>query len=180
MVGAGRNRRAILVMGVSGSGKSTIATLLQKNLGCPLLEGDSFHPARNIEKMKAGTPLDDDDRRPWLDRLGSAARAALETRDVAIIACSALKRSYRDRLRAAIAAPVSIVLLMADSSELTRRMQLRRDHYMPASLLKSQFDALEFPDPDENALVLDAYLPPAALHNAIIDRLGLASGPTVP
>ena len=176
---AGRIRRAILVMGVSGSGKSTIATLLQKNLGCPLLEGDSFHPAENIEKMRAGTPLDDDDRRPWLDRLGSAARQALETRDVVIIACSALKRSYRDRLRAAIDAPLSIVLLTADVGELTRRMQTRRGHYMPVSLLNSQIDALEFPGPDENALVLDAYLPPAALHNAIVDRLGL-SGSTVP
>jgi gluconokinase len=167
-------------MGVSGSGKSTLAALLQKNLGCPMLEGDSFHPAHNIEKMKAGTPLSDDDRRPWLDQLGGAARIALETRDIAIISCSALKRSYRDRLRAAVDAPLSIVLLTADFSELTRRIQSRRDHYMPVSLLESQIEALEFPDADENALVLEAYLPPEALHNAIIDWLGLSAVSTVP
>jgi len=171
MNGGGRSRRAILVMGVSGSGKSTLAGLLQKNLGCPLLEGDSFHPTSNIEKMRAGRPLDDDDRRPWLDELGNAARLALETRDLIIISCSALKRSYRDRLRAAIDAPLSIVLLTADFAELSRRMRLRRDHYMPVSLLKSQIEALEFPDPDENALILQAYLPPEALHNMIIDWL---------
>ena len=150
---------AIIVMGVSGSGKSTLGAALAQAAGCPFLEGDDFHAAESVRRMRAGMPLTDADRWPWLDRLGSAVRAALAEGGIAVASCSALKRIYRDRLRATIGAPVGFVLLDGAPEELRRRMAARADHYMPPSLLDSQFAALEWPDSDEAALPLDASLP---------------------
>jgi gluconokinase len=150
---------ALIVMGVSGSGKSTLATALADAIGCPFLEGDDFHSPQAIQKMHAGIPLNDDDRWPWLDRLGRAAAAAVADHGIAIASCSALKRAYRDRLRATIGVKTGFVLLDASREELARRMRNRRGHFMPPSLLTSQLDTLERPQSDEFALTLDASAP---------------------
>ena len=167
--------RAIVVMGVSGSGKSTLGGMLAAELHCPFLEGDSFHPDANVAKMRAGEPLDDADRWPWLDALGAAAGKAAAMRGRVVVACSALKHSYRDRLAAAIDAPTLFVLLEASAEELERRMGNRPGHYMPKSLLDSQLQTLERPGNDECALTLDAETPIRQLCDdiyAFLDQLG--------
>lgn len=153
--------QAIIIMGVSGSGKSTLATLLGERLDCPFFEGDSFHSDTNVEKMRNGVPLTDADRWPWLDVLGGAIGDAVRQQGVAVAACSALKRIYRDRLRAAIAASTRFVLLEAGREELVRRLNNRPGHYMPASLIGSQLAILERPGPDEQALALESTLTPS-------------------
>ena len=150
-------------MGVSGSGKSTLGALLARKLDCPFLEGDNFHDERAVAKMSAGLPLDDDDRWPWLDRLGLAIGEGLASGGRVVAACSALKRCYRERLRGAIAAPTRFVLLDASHDELLRRLTHRSGHYMPASLLESQLATLERPGADEAVFTLDAGAPPEQL-----------------
>jgi len=150
-------------MGVSGSGKSTLGALLARRLDCPFLEGDDFHDAQAVAKMSAGQPLDDGDRWPWLDRLGLAAGEVVSSSGRVVAACSALRRGYRERLRAAIGAPTRFVLLDAGQDELLRRLTRRSGHYMPASLLDSQLATLERPDPDEAIFTLDAAAPPERL-----------------
>jgi gluconokinase len=145
---------AIIAMGVSGSGKSTLAACLAERLGCPAIEGDDFHAAASIAKMRAGHPLDDADRWPWLDRLGAAISAAVARDGIAVAACSALKRSYRQRLEAAAGVPLRFVLLDGTHEEIAERLAARPAHYMPATLLDSQFATLERPDADEDALIL--------------------------
>jgi gluconokinase len=152
---------AIIVMGVAGSGKSTLGASLASAIGCPFLEGDDFHSAQAIERMGAGIPLTDEDRWPWLDRLGRAIGAEITRHAIAVASCSALRRAYRERLRQAIAAPIGFVLLDADPAELLRRLTHRAGHYMPPSLLSSQLDTLERPQPDELAITLDASVPAA-------------------
>ena len=147
---------AIFIMGVSGSGKSTLGTHLARELDCPFLEGDLFHTPESVAKMQSGRPLDDADRWPWLDRLGGAVGDAVADEGIAVAACSALKRVYRERLIEAAGVPLLFVLLEADPAELARRMLQRADHYMPASLLDSQLAALERPNSDERALVLES------------------------
>lgn len=161
-------------MGVSGSGKSTLGALLADRLDCPFLEGDDFHDARAIAKMSAGRPLDDDDRWPWLDRLGGAVARALAPGRPVVAACSALRRSYRQRLRDAIGAPTRFVLLDASQDELLRRLTQRSGHYMPASLLDSQLATLERPEADEAVFTLDAVAPPD--HLCEITHAWLADG----
>lgn len=162
---------AVVVMGVSGCGKSTLGALLAGALDCPFLEGDDFHDARSVAKMRAGQPLVDDDRWPWLDRLGAAIGETRGMHGGAVAACSALKRSYRERLRAAIAAPVRFILLDARPEELLRRLSQRPGHYMPASLLESQLATLERPGADEAILTLDATAPPERLRDVAQDWL---------
>lgn len=151
---------ALIAMGVSGSGKSTLGKALADAVGCPFLEGDDFHSPESVQKMRAGTPLTDDDRWPWLERLGRAIGAAVAEHGIAVASCSSLKSIYRDRLRQTIAIPVCFVLLDASRDELTRRMKHRAGHYMPVSLLDSQLATLERPDSDELAILIDADLPP--------------------
>jgi gluconokinase len=146
---------AVIVMGVSGSGKSTLAVALAEAIHCPFLEGDDFHSPQSVQKMHAGIPLTDDDRWPWLDRLGRAIGASAANDGIAVASCSALKRIYRDRLRASIAVPVHFVLLDPGRAELERRMATRKGHFMPSTLLTSQLETLERPQPDERALTLD-------------------------
>ncbi len=146
----------LVVMGVSGSGKTTLTQALAAACLCPVLEGDAFHSPANVAKMQAGHPLTDADRWPWLDRLGAALGAAAQRDGMAVAACSALKRSYRERLAAASAAPLCFVLLETDAGELARRMTTRSGHYMPTSLLGSQLATLEPPGADECAVTLDA------------------------
>ncbi|WP_019054438.1 gluconokinase [Sphingobium xenophagum] len=150
-------------MGVSGSGKSTFGKLLADSLGCQFLEGDEFHDVAAVEKMRAGRALDDADRWPWLDRLGRALGDAAAADGCAIAACSALRRTYRDRLAAASGGRTRFVLLDNDREELARRLSHRTGHYMPASLLDSQFDTLERPEPDEPVLTLNSNRAPEAL-----------------
>ncbi|OJY71230.1 MAG: gluconokinase [Sphingobium sp. 66-54] len=157
---------AVVVMGVSGSGKSTLGSLLAQELGCRFVEGDELHTPANIEKMSRGEPLNDADRWPWLDRLGKVLHDVVEQEGLVVAACSALKYCYRERLGAAVGAPVAFIMLETDREELSRRLNSRENHYMPASLLASQFDALERPFESERALILDASLPPETLCRA--------------
>nr|WP_176501605.1 gluconokinase [Sphingomonas sp. HMP9] len=144
-------------MGVSGSGKSTLGAALARHLHCDFLEGDSFHSAESVAKMRSGQPLDDQDRWPWLDRIAAGLGDAARTDGAAVAACSALKRAYRDRLAEAVGMPLLFVFLdTKDSGELARRLVHRTDHYMPATLLASQLETLEELGPDERAITLDA------------------------
>ncbi len=140
--------RLVVVMGVAGCGKSTVAAALAQGAGGTLLEGDAFHPAANVAKMSAGTPLTDEDRWPWLDAIG---RAMAETPGPVFAACSALRRAYRERLAAAAGAPVYFLHLDGDRALIGGRMQARSGHFMPESLLDSQFATLEPPAADELA-----------------------------
>lgn len=142
----------IVVMGVSGSGKSHVGAALARACGVDFVEGDALHSSANIAKMSAGLPLDDADRGPWLDAL--AAAIALRRGKGAVLACSALRRAYRDVLRRADPA-LRLLYLRVPRDELARRLRERR-HFMPASLLDSQLATLEEPAADERAIVLDA------------------------
>lgn len=142
----------VVVMGVAGTGKTTIGPLLAARLGVPYAEGDDFHPQANIAKMSAGVPLDDDDRWPWLDAIGTWAheRAGLG----GVVSCSALKRSYRDRLRAE-APGVVFVHLSGDRALIEDRMAHRQGHFMPTALLDSQFATLQPLQADEAGVAVD-------------------------
>lgn len=140
----------IIIMGVSGCGKSSVGAGLSQRLGMPYRDGDDLHPAANVEKMRAGHPLNDDDRWPWLDRVA----AVLAVDAPVIVGCSALRRAYRDRLRAGAGGPVQFVHLAGSRELLAKRMSARTGHYMPLSLLDTQLAALEPPSPDE-ALTID-------------------------
>lgn len=140
----------IIIMGVSGCGKSSVGAGLSQRLGIPYRDGDDLHPAANVEKMRAGHPLNDDDRWPWLDRVA----AVLAVDAPVIVGCSALRRAYRDRLRAGAGGPVHFVHLAGSRELLAKRMSARTGHYMPLSLLDTQLAALEPPSPDE-ALTID-------------------------
>jgi len=160
----------VVVMGVSGSGKSTVGQTLAGELGVPFVEGDALHPPRNVALMAAGTPLTDDDRRDWLQSLADTlARAAAQGQGV-VISCSALKRSYRERLRAG-APDLRFVHLHGSPALLAERLHARADHYMPPSLLQSQLDTLEPPAADEGAIEIDIALPPPAIVAAVRRRL---------
>ena len=167
---------AIIVMGVSGSGKFTVGPGLAKRLNCPFLEGDAFHLPGSVDKMAAGIALDDEDRWPWLSQLASEIGKDVIRHGRVVATCSALKRKYRDRLRLEIDAPVVFIHLVAEPASLADRMALRDRHYMPASLLQSQLQSLEPPQDDENALVLtndgDVADVIAGAHQWILSRAG--------
>ena len=148
----------VVVMGVSGCGKSTVGRLTARRLGFEFLEGDDLHPARNVERMASGIALTDNDRREWLHAIAQQLADARAARYGLIVACSALKRSYRNVLRTA-SSQLAFVHIHASLELLDARLQLRADHFMPASLLASQFQALEPPGPDERCITLDAALP---------------------
>lgn len=135
----------LLIMGVSGCGKSSVGGALAVALGIPYCDGDDLHPEDNVEKMRLGQPLTDADRWPWLDRVAQT----LATKAPLIIGCSALKRSYRDRIRDGAGGPVTFVHLSGSREVIANRMAARTGHYMPLSLLDSQFAALEPPGPQE-------------------------------
>jgi len=140
----------VLLMGVSGSGKTTTGQALADALGCPFCDGDDLHPEANVAKMAAGQPLTDADRWPWIDRIGEAMGVILAHGGNAVFACSALKRAYRQRLQRA--GDVRIVFMKGDAETIAARLAARAHRFMPASLLPSQFAALEEP---EGALVVD-------------------------
>ncbi len=157
----------IYIMGVSGSGKTTIGRALSVETGIPFFDADDFHPVANKEKMKAGKPLDDDDRQGWLERLNDLAKNQ-GTKGGAIIPCSALKERYRYVLSYGIAVPVHWVYLEGDFNLVRQRMEARIDHFMPPELLSSQYETLEKPD---NAVVADITKSPAGIVAEIIRRL---------
>jgi len=143
----------IIIFGVSGAGKTTIGKLLARELGWRFVEADDFHPAANIEKMRSGHPLTDEDRWPWLDCLRKQLEKLLSAGENAVLACSALKRAYRDSLR--VSDEVKLVFLRGNYALIERQMRSRHRHFMDASLLQSQFDDLEEPQSDENVLAVE-------------------------
>jgi gluconokinase len=155
-------------MGVSGCGKTTLSSHLAGYLSCPAFEGDDFHSPSSIAKMRAGQPLEDADRWPWLDRLGAAIGAGVTGEGLAVAACSALKRSYRERLIRAAGVPLLFVLLEGERDEIAAHLAGRQSHYMPPSLLDSQLATLERPADDERALVLHCYAPVEELRGEVL------------
>ncbi|WP_455354716.1 gluconokinase [Streptomyces sp. SYSU K217416] len=158
----------IVVMGVAGTGKTTIGPLLAEALGVPYAEGDDFHPPANIARMRAGIPLDDEDRGPWLDAIGAWARSRAGRGGV--VSSSALKRRYRDRLRAA--APDAVFLHLTGARELIeRRMAERKGHFMPTALLDSQYAALQPLQEDEAGVAVDVSGTPEAITQRAVAAL---------
>lgn len=156
----------LVVMGVTGTGKSTVARALQERLGWPFAEGDDLHPAANVAKMAAGVPLEDADRWPWLATIAAWTSEQAAEGHSTIVTCSALRRAYRDRLREA--APGTVFIHLAGSPELlAERMRARKGHFMPASLLQSQLDTLEPLEEDEAGLVVDV----AGSTEAVVERV---------
>lgn len=151
--------RLIVVMGVSGAGKSTIGEALAERLGVPFIDADNLHPRANVEKMRGGTPLVDADRWPWLEIVADAMRNTADTNGRVVCACSALRRAYRDCLRRRAGEPIAFVLLHGDRSVIAERQADRPGHFMPPELLDSQFATLEPFEPDEHGIVLDVALP---------------------
>ncbi|RLL70595.1 gluconokinase [Streptomyces sp. Z26] len=163
--------RVVVVMGVSGTGKSTVGELVAEALGVPYAEADAFHPEANIAKMSAGTPLDDADRAPWLDAIGAWAADRTARGLGGVVSCSALKRRYRDRLRAAD--PALFFLHLDGSRELVaERLAGRRGHFMPRALLDSQFADLEPLEPDERGAALTIDAEPRTLAARAVALLG--------
>ena len=158
-------RRAV-IMGVSGCGKSSVGAGLAARLGLNYRDGDDLHPPENVAKMRAGMPLTDADRWPWLDRVGEVLLAEAPV----IVGCSALKRAYRDRIRTAAGGPVTFVHLAGSQEVIAARMALRQGHYMPLSLLDSQFAALEPPTAEE-AITVSIDQPLEALVADILRQL---------
>jgi len=157
----------IIIMGVSGVGKTTVGELLARKTGWALYDADDYHSSANIEKMRSGIRLTDDDRRPWLDRINALLREAERKGESAILACSALKQRYRDRLASGLS-DARWVHLSGSFELIKARLDQRKGHYMTAQLLESQFAALE---PPIDALILDVALDPATLAETIAQRL---------
>lgn len=164
---------AIIVMGVSGSGKTTVAAQLAARLGWEFAEGDTFHPAANVAKMREGLALSDEDRWPWLDAIAAWIDAQRAAGRPSVVACSALKRAYRERLLGGHH-DVRFVYLKADYALVAGRMAARQGHYMPVTLLRSQFDALEEPGSAENPLTVSIEEGPDEIVARIV--AGLYSG----
>lgn len=158
----------VLLMGVSGSGKSTTGQALADALGWPFLDGDDFHPEANVAKMAAGQPLSDADRWPWIDRIGAEMEKMLNSGENGVFACSALKEAHRQRLRRA--GDVRVVHMKGDAATIAARLAARAHRFMPATLLPSQFAALEEP---EDALVVDIEEPVPVQVERIRDGLSI-------
>jgi len=166
----------IVMMGVSGSGKSTIGAALATRLGWPFRDADSFHPPANIAKMSRGAPLTDEDRRPWLAAIAQWIDARCAAHEPGIVSCSALKRAYRGCIIGERKG-VRLVYLKGDIGLIRQRLQARKHHFMPASLLESQFATLEEPGTDERPVVVSIALSPTRAVEAIIERLRLMAPP---
>jgi carbohydrate kinase (thermoresistant glucokinase family) len=164
--------RIIIAMGVSSSGKSSVGKAAARRLHAPFLDGDDYHPPANKAKMGAGIPLTDEDRWPWLAALAMALAQAAGTKGVAVGACSALKRVYRQYLAEQAGEPILFVYLEGDIETIRARIAVRQHEFMPVSLLESQFATLEPPGPDENAIALPVTLDVETL----ADRVAKASG----
>jgi len=159
-----------VVMGVSGSGKTTVAQGVAERKGWTLLEGDAFHPPANVAKMHAGVPLTDEDRRPWLQAIAHEIDALRGQGKNAVVACSALKRAYRDDLIGA-RSDVVLVYLQGSQALIAERLAVRKHHFMPPALLASQFATLEEPGQDEHPIVVSIAQPPDVIVDDIMRRL---------
>jgi gluconokinase len=157
----------LVIMGVAGCGKSTVGAALSEQLDIPYRDGDDLHSTEAVEKMRAGIPLTDDDRWPWLDRIADTLRSEAPL----LIGCSALRRVYRDRIRAGAGGEVTFVHLAGDRDLIASRMAARSGHYMPLSLLDSQFATLERPGPDE-AIEVTIDQPMNAIVGEVLSNLG--------
>jgi len=166
-------RPVVVLMGVCGSGKTEVGRRLAARLGCDFLDGDAFHPSANVAKMRAGTPLTDLDRWPWLDRLAAEIGGRLDDGTGAVVACSALARRHRDRL--GLARP-GVVLVHLDGGRdlLAARLAARRGHFMPPGLLESQLATLERPGADEHAITIDVAAPADAIAERIAGAIKTA------
>ncbi|MEC5178979.1 gluconokinase [Arthrobacter sp. CG_A4] len=165
----------LVIMGVSGSGKSTVAGLLAGRLGWDFVEGDDLHPASNVTKMHEGRALTDEDRWPWLEIIAGWIQRHTGSGVPGVVTCSALKKRYRDVLRGE---GVVFVFLDGSRDRISDRLASRHSHFMPPALLESQFDALEAPTEDENAITVRVGATPAEEAQEIIDRLQLLSAST--
>ena len=163
-------------MGVCGAGKTTVGTLLAAQFGGTFIDADSLHPPANQEKMRSGTPLTDADRRTWLDAVAIRLAEADDAGDGVVVACSALKRAYRDHLRAA-APGLRLVHLSGPDATIHRRLEARSGHFMPAGMLESQLATLEPPAADERPIVIDIAPPPDEIAASIARALNAAAGP---
>ncbi len=172
-----RKPSVLVLAGVSGCGKSTVAAILASRLGWPFEEGDALHPQANIEKMAAGHPLTDADRWPWLAKVADWIDERLDAGENGVITCSALKRSYRELINRR-ATGLSFVFLAGSKETIAARLAARQDHFMRASLLDSQFADLEEPAADEPAIRVDIGPPAAEIAERIMERFGLAGGLT--
>ena len=168
------NVSAIVVMGVSGSGKSTIASMLAQRLHWVYEDADWFHPKSNIEKMHHGEPLNDEDRWPWLRAIAEWIDATRSAGGHGVVACSALKRAYRDIL-IGDRRDVRLVFLKGDRDLISRRIAARADHFMPSTLLESQFATLQEPQADERPIVVTIVPHPREIVEAIVSELGVES-----
>lgn len=162
----------VVVMGVSGCGKTTVADLIAKALQWPCIEGDQHHPKPNIAKMSAGIPLTDEDRAGWLDVLSQFVGESANREQGLVLTCSSLKRKYRDRFRQADP-HVRFVHLVGTREDIAPRLALRTGHYMPPSLLESQFRDLEPPGPDESAIAMSVRLDPVEIARQALQQLAL-------
>ena len=162
---------AVIVMGVTSCGKTSVGAALATQLKCPFIEGDTLHPPANIAKMSAGLPLNDVDRWPWLAAVGNAMKAECETGHGVVASCSSLKKIYRQKLAEAAGTPIKLIFLHGSKDILTARIASRKGHFMPPSLLDSQLTTLEFPGPDEASLQLYVSLPIAELVKRAKDYL---------
>jgi len=161
----------LIIFGVSGAGKTTVGKLLARELGWSFIEADDFHPAANIEKMRSGHPLTDKDRWPWLEQLRQQIERSFSAGENAVLACSALKRAYRDRLR--VSDEVKFVFLSGDYALVEKQLRSRHGHFMNAALLQSQFDDLEEPKADENVLTIKLGGTPEEIVERIKAKLNL-------
>jgi carbohydrate kinase (thermoresistant glucokinase family) len=160
----------VVVMGVSGSGKSTVAALLAAALGCQFQEGDDLHPPANVEKMRSGTPLTDADRTPWLRKIAEEIDGWRARGECGVVTCSALKRSYRDII-IGNRHHVALVYMKGSRDLIHQRMVARHEHFMPVALLDSQFATLEEPTPDEHPIIADVSDKPADIAHEIVRQL---------
>ena len=170
--GAAADPQVLVLMGVSGCGKSTVAALLSGRFGWQFEEGDALHPQANVDKMAAGHPLTDEDRSPWLEKVAEWIEDRLDAEENGILTCSALKRSYRELLNRR-GSGVIFVYLAGDEQTIAKRLAARLGHFMPAGLLASQFADLEEPGSDEPAIRVDIGPAPAVIAQQIVDELSL-------
>jgi gluconokinase len=168
----------VVVMGVSGSGKSTVGGMLASRLHWDFADGDRFHPAGNVEKMHNGVPLTDEDRWPWLDAIAAWIDKTRRSGGHSALACSALKRRYRDVL-IGNRSDVRLVFLKGEEALVARRIATRHEHFMPQTLLHSQFEALEEPTPDENPVVVSIEPSPREIVTRIVSSLNLSTAATL-